>query len=1096
MKRVMTAILVAVVVGGLSVSSFGGPAGAKEVLDASGVRGGLVVHLGCGDGALTAALGNGDGYLVHGLDADTKSVAAAREHVHSRGLYGKVSIGRLTGKRLPYADGLVNLVVADAGCSVPVGEIARVLAPGGAAVLPKAMKPAAAGLRPSDPPASGLGGDLAVFRKPVPPELAAWTHYLHSAGNNPVAGDGVVGPPARMQWVSAPRYARSHEVDSTMPALVSDGGRVFYIVDEGITGITDPRLPERWAIIARDAFNGVRLWRRELPDWGWPQWKPEWGAQDWTSTRGQRTRSPVTVPRRLVAGGVHVYVTLGFNAPLSALDAATGETVRTYKGTERTEEVLHADGVLVLAVREAAKAGQSTPKDAAKKGGKKGKGKGGKATLANSAIVAVDAATGRRLWRTPPGRVLPMTLAVHAERVFYHAGDALVALNLKNGKEQWRTPNKTARSSAWGSGHTMLAAAGVVLICVPGKTEAFSAETGERLWGDKGGRSGCSNPPDLFVADGLVWNSYQGNGRDPKSGEVRRKVEIPKCLITPGHHIRCYRGKATDRYVMSTKRGVEFMDIAGDDHMKCDWLRASCKYGFMPANGLLYMTPHQCFCYAGAKLCGLNALAPKSPRAEAPVGGARLEKGAAYGGISNVRSQISNAADWPTFRHDARRLGSVASRVPAEVGKLWGTRLAGRLTQPVVAGGRLYVASTDMHTVHALDASGGKPLWQFTAGGRVNSPPTVHGGLVLFGSADGWVYCLRGSDGALAWRFRAAPVERRVVSFGQLESAWPVAGSVLVLDGVAYAAAGRSSYLDGGIYVYGLDPATGKVLHEGRVEGPYPDVHKTVGAPFDMPGAFADVLVTDGEHLFIQQVVLDKTLKEIETTRLTNMGDRKFGRHVFTTAGFLNDACWNRTFWMYGERFPGFYIANQAPKAGQLLVVDETTTYAIKYFTRRNRHSPMYFPASDGYLLFADDNDNEALLYDGKEPKPVKWLPTVNKAIGWGLTTPAVNKDKGTGFTRSKPAKWQTWVPVRVQAMVKTPDALFIAGAPDVLDKADPYAAFEGRKGGLLWAVSPADGKKLSETKLDAPPAWDGLIAARSRLYMTTRDGRVICMGE
>jgi len=47
----------------------------------------------------------------------------------------------------------------------------------------------------------------------------------------------------------------------------------------------------------------------------------------------------------------------------------------------------------------------------------------------------------------------------------------------------------------------------------------------------------------------------------------------------------------------------------------------------------------------------------------------------------------------------------------------------------------------------------------------------------------------------------------------------------------------------------------------------------------------------------------------------------------------------------------------------------------------------------------------------------------------------------------------------------------------------------------MLWAVSTADGKKLTEHKLASPPVFDGLIAARGRLYLATRDGRLTCMG-
>jgi 2-polyprenyl-3-methyl-5-hydroxy-6-metoxy-1,4-benzoquinol methylase len=63
---------------------------ARRILDDTGVKGGLIVHIGCGDGKLTAALHANDGFLVHGLDTDPGNIDQAREHVRSLKLYGKV----------------------------------------------------------------------------------------------------------------------------------------------------------------------------------------------------------------------------------------------------------------------------------------------------------------------------------------------------------------------------------------------------------------------------------------------------------------------------------------------------------------------------------------------------------------------------------------------------------------------------------------------------------------------------------------------------------------------------------------------------------------------------------------------------------------------------------------------------------------------------------------------------------------------------------------------------------------------------------------------------------------------------------------------
>lgn len=48
---------------------------AAEILQGSGVTGGLIVHLGCGDGRLTAALSAGGNFVVQGLDADGRHFA-------------------------------------------------------------------------------------------------------------------------------------------------------------------------------------------------------------------------------------------------------------------------------------------------------------------------------------------------------------------------------------------------------------------------------------------------------------------------------------------------------------------------------------------------------------------------------------------------------------------------------------------------------------------------------------------------------------------------------------------------------------------------------------------------------------------------------------------------------------------------------------------------------------------------------------------------------------------------------------------------------------------------------------------------------------
>ena len=1046
----------------VKAQSFRAKRQAERILKLCNVKGGLIVHIGCGDGKLTAALRANERYIVQGLDSEAGNVEQARQYIRSLGVYGAVSVDKLQGSRLPYVDNLVKLVVSENPGAVSESEVMRILCPNGVAYIRQ-------------------GNRWQKLIKQRPEEIDEWTHYLHDASNNAVARDTRVGSPRRLKWVCGPLWSRSHEFNSSLCAMVSSKERIFYVFDEGLTGVTTPSVPERWTLIARDAFNGLLLWKRPLRQWGTGAWK------------NKALRSvPLTIPRCLVAEGQRVFITLEYKAGVSVLDAATGEILKTYKGTEGTEEIRCIGGILVL-----------------RKGA--------------NAVMAIDTETGSKLWEAR-GKIRPLSLAARDGKVYYQSGQWLVCLRVTDGEELWRAPSKLPVS-------LLVAHDACLILLKKAELQAVSVDTGKSIWTV----NARIRRNELFVANNQLWH-WQGDGivgRDLLTGQITIRLNTDD-VFTVGHHLRCYQSKATENFLITPNRGVEFVSIAGGVNTQNDWLRGPCRYGIVPCNGLLYAPPNPCFCYPGVKLIGFNALSAEVEEVREMSPSRRLERGSAYKQAKGLaRAGGYSADDWPTYRHDGRRSGAAVCDVPVRISQQWQVRLEGKLTPPVVSGNRVYVSAKDEHTLYVYDVRDGDRLWQFTAGGRIDSPPSVYGGLVLFGCADGRVYCVRASDGELVWRFTAAPSERRIVAFGQLESPWRVHGSILMKDGIAYCTAGRSTYIDGGIRVFGLEPTTGKVLYETCLDTWARTREDAENKPFipgyHMEGANSDILVSEGDFIYLGQYKLDRSLKVQETpyvlpdpdkkTRAmglaelmdkpfvqsmetmdkdekvqrdwqlrvwpklaqqlkdkyggSNLGDRKMGRHVLSTSGFLDESWFNRTFWMYSDTWPGFYIAHRASKTGQLLVVGPEKTYAVQAYPSRNLQSPLFTPAAEGYLLFADDNDNEPVIPDYTRGVP-----------------------KGIGFTRSRPPVWHDWVPVRIRAMVLAGKRLFVTGPPDVIDPANPMAAFEGGKGGLLRVVSAADGTKLAEYKLESPPVFDGMIAADGRLYISTLDGRLLCMGK
>jgi len=816
--------------------------------------------------------------------------------------------------------------------------------------------------------------------------------------------------------------------------LVSAGGRIFYIADQA--PVSSMREPAQWHLVARDAYNGIGLWKRSFNPW-FP-YLVNWGV------------TPYELQRRLVAIGDRIYVTLGFHAPLSAVDAATGDILKVYEQTQGAEEIIYQKGVLLLSVRSVTDERVAELDKLAQLATLKESPLHARETAqplvdqfrsienkADRSILAIDADTGRLLWKktgTDTAGLKTVSLCASGDRVFYQKSKDVVCLALRTGQKLWSVSAEPLRVVGDSS-----------VICADGQTiTALSAETGKTLWTQP---SELTEIRDAFIVKGSLWmggfkpiegkrgpawGPYFATQRDLATGKVLMQIEPDN----PGHHHRCWRNKATENYILGGRRGVEFIDLQTGDVLWHSWVRGVCKYGVMPCNGLLYAPPHACGCYIAAKLTGFYALAPESQKTEYRIQNTeeQLQRGPAYTEIRNPKSEVRSEDEWPTYRHDAQRSGYTPCQVPAVLRRMWQADVGGKITSPTIADGKVFVASVDEHRICAIDADSGRSMWNFTAGARVDSPPTLYANRVLFGCRDGCVYSLQASDGALAWRLQAARNQRLIIAGGQVESTTPLYGSVLIENGVAYLTAGRSSYLDGGIDLYRIQAETGKILSRTPIYSPDPETGKQPQqyGPAFMPGELADILSSDDRYVYLRDTVFGKDGTE----------KPEGNPHLFTLTGFLDDSWPHRSYWIFGTQCSlatGCSSRDKNLIFGRLLVFNRPMIYG---YGRATVHWSNHL--QDGaYRLFALDYD------------------------------------QGT-------ERWTKRLTIHVRAMVLTDKVLFIAGPPT--------DAATDQGGALLMAISASNGTELAQYQLDSSPVFDGMAAANGRLYLSLTNGQVLCM--
>jgi outer membrane protein assembly factor BamB len=932
------------------------------------------------------------------------------------------------------------------------------------------------------------------FVKPVPAELDDWTHYLYKPHGNPVSKDTRVAPPAYAQWVVAPNWPQHHDGrGSAGPGLmVSEGGLLFTVFDDVPSFSMDTG--HKPTLMAQDAFNGVVLWKKLIPDW------------TLYNNRGQ----PAVLQRRLVAHQGRLYFTLGRKAAVSVLDAATGNEIMQLPESEFTSEILVLDDRIVTS------AGLDAESDTRRDG------------LLNMWapserwIRAYERESGKLLWKQKTG-MFPLTMAATDEGIYYHDTDRVVCVNPADGSRRWEAgdlPYKKfglipysqgkGRSADSGSfGPTLLVQDGVVLYSVTreqrsdgdmghGILHAYEAKTGKEIWQADFPPAGECSPKDLWVVDGTVYmlsRETKGTaGLDLHTGE--KKVEFPIQDEPAFFHPRCHRYKATEKYILPSNQGFEMIDLDQKKWHMFFWVRGSCSFGYLTANGMIYFPPGPCACFTDTFLHGTYALAPRAAwmdRLAAVSDEGRLETAES---IQSTGFRVQEE-EWATYRGDAVRRGYIKTPVDGTLTPAWKTTLGGTLTAPTIAAGKVFVAQKDLHALHALDADSGRKVWSYTTGGPIDSPPTILSSeervsLCVFGSHDGYIYCLNAADGALVWRYRAAPLDMQMQARGHLASPWPVPGSVLFENGRIYAVAGRSIYLAGGMRLVQLDPATGKKLGETVLTETNPETGEAIHYDsretverHGMPVALPDILSSDGERIYMRSQPFDLTGKRLYFRNLFRNNDSRINRgallpmlekperHVFSAAGFLDGDWFHRSYMAYANvqtyASGSFHLTRQFYPSGRVLVLDDEKLYT--YARQPDKRSWIPGTVRD-YRLMQTDLKPDLEDIKGKRARSSRW-----------------------NSNQSFVSDWERDLPIYIRAMVKAGDRVFAAGPPDDRKAMgdELLAVWHGERGGSLFAVAATDGTVEQELKLDSPPVWDGMASAYGRVSMSLTNGEVVC---
>ena len=583
-------------------------AAAEQIVRDTGITKGYCLVLGSGTGRLALELAKRTDLHIYGVDSQAENVEAARKALDRAGLYGQqVCFGSWPLTNVPYSDYFANLIVSETALvSGPLPgdarEAFRMLRPLGGTIY--IGQPATASGKVKPTRASDLqswsvgikgaqivkkgGRWLEIIRGRLEGS-ADWTHEYADAGNTTCSMDDLVRCPLGILWFGSPGPTDIVNRHASAAAPLCVNG-VLFVQGENV-------------LMGYDAYNGLKLWRREVP-----------GAMR-TALKGDCGN--------LVASDDSFFVALQ-NGKCLRIGPATGETTMTYDPPKAADGAARGWGY--IAFMDGLLLGSTQTYRGASDG-----------------LFAVDPETGKLVWQALGSSMRSMAIAAGDGRIFFidhrvtdeHRkrairerlerfdglkGDELqtavkgtksadvrlvVALDAATGKRLWERPLDTTncvRISKGGGDMGIMYRDGVVLLCAQPwnghfwkeffaggfsrrSLIALSARDGKLLWSKKAGyRSRPLIVDQTVIAEPWACDLRTGKPKmrtSPVTGKRERWQ-----MSRPGHH--CGPIAASKHTLVFRSGVIGWYDLTGDGGtVHFAGQRTGCHVNFISANGLL-----------------------------------------------------------------------------------------------------------------------------------------------------------------------------------------------------------------------------------------------------------------------------------------------------------------------------------------------------------------------------------------------------------------------------------------------------------------------------------------------------------------------------